>query len=129
MDMELSVLLARTIGLLLMLVAIALLVNRKNIDLLFEIYSHTAAVFITGILETVVGLALAIGHNVWTLDFRLIITAIGWILLIRGVGRIFYPSHTTKMLEKFKKFQSIFVLLLIFVFLAGAYLAYMGFTR
>ncbi len=127
--MEISLFLAKVIGLLLMLVACSLLINRKNIDLLFNIYKHPEAVFLTGILETVLGIVFVLNHNVWTLDFRGIITAVGWILLVRGAGRILFPSRVTNMLEKFKKLQSILVPLLFFVFLVGAYLAYMGFTR
>lgn len=125
--MELSVLLAKIIGLLLMLVASALLVNRKNIDLLFDIYSHSEAVFLTGILETVLGILFVLNHNVWTPDFKGVITFVGWILLVRGIGRIFFPSRVIGMLERFKKSQSALAPLLIFVFLVGAYLAYMGF--
>ena len=84
--------------------------------------------FITGILETVLGIVFVLNHNVWTLDFRGVITAIGWVLLIRGLGRIFSPSHVTRWLDKFKKMQSVMVPLLIFVLLIGAYLAYAGFT-
>src|SRR4030042_3411621 len=126
--LEQSIFLAKVIGLLLMLVAGALLSNRKNVDLLFSIYSHPEAVFLTGFLETVLGIAFALGHNIWTPDFRGVITFIGWILLIRGIGRIFYPTRATRMLEKYKKMQSLFVPLLIFVVLIGAYLAFMGFT-
>jgi hypothetical protein len=126
--MELSLLLAKVIGLILMLVAVALLVNRKNVDLLFSLYRHPEAVFVTGIVETVLGIVFILSHNVWTLDFRIIITVIGWILLVRGVGRVLFPSRVTHMLEKFKKMQSVVAPLLIFVFLIGAYLAYTGFT-
>jgi hypothetical protein len=127
--MELSLLLAKIIGLLLMLIVAALLVNRKNVDLLFSLYSHPEAVFITGILETALGIVFVLNHNVWVLDFRSIITAIGWILLVRGVGRIFSPTHVTDWLVKFKKMQSLMLPLLIFVLVIGAYLAYTGFTR
>lgn len=126
--MELSILLAKIIGLILMLVASALLINRKNVDLLFGLYKHSEAVFITGILETVLGIVFILSHNVWTLDFRGIITAVGWILLVRGVGRTLFPSRVTRMLSKFKKMRSLMTPLLIFVFLIGAYLAYVGFT-
>jgi hypothetical protein len=127
--MELSLLLAKIIGLLLMLIVAALLVNRKNVDLLFSLYSHPEAVFITGILETALGIVFVLNHNVWVLDFRSIITAIGWILLVRGVGRIFSPTHVTDWLVKFKKMQPLILPLLIFVLVIGAYLAYTGFTR
>jgi hypothetical protein len=126
--MELSLLLAKIIGLILMLVAVALLINKKNVDLLFSLYKHPEAVFVTGILETVLGVVFILNHNIWTLDFRGIITIVGWILLVRGIGRVLFPSRVTRMLKKFKKMQSVIAPLLIFVFLIGTYLAYMGFT-
>ncbi len=126
--MELSLFLAKVIGLFLVLAAATLLVNRKNVDLLFNLYSRPAAVYLTGFLETVLGIVLILVNNVWVLDFRIIITLIGWILLVRGIGRILFPSRVIHMLKKFKKMQSIITPLLIFVFLVGAYLAYMGFT-
>ncbi len=126
--METSILLAKIIGLILMFIASALLINRKNIDLLFSLYKHVEAVFITGILETTLGIVFVLNHNIWTLDFRGIITVVGWILLVRGVGRILFPTRVVKILVKFKKMRSVMAPLLIFIFLVGAYLAYMGFT-
>lgn len=127
--MELSLFLAKVIGLVLMLVATALLLNKKNVDLLFTIYSRPGAVFLTGILEVVLGITLILNHNVWTWDFRGVITFIGWMLLLRGLGRVFFPKQVIKWLEKFKKMKSVLMPLLVVVFLVGAYLAYMGFTR
>ena len=127
--MELSVFLAKAIGVGLMLIAASMLVNRKNIELLFEAYRNPSAVYITGIVETFLGIMLVIAHNVWTSDFRLIITLIGWMLLLRGVGRTFASSRIPRMLERFRVMESIFAPLLVAIFLIGAYLAYAGFTR
>lgn len=127
--MELSLLLAKVIGLVLMFVAVALLINKKNVDLLFNLYKNPGPVFVTGILEIVLGIMFVLNHNIWTLDFRGVITFIGWVLLVRGVGRVLFPSRVTRWLERFKKMRSAIAPLLIFVFLVGAYLAYMGFTK
>lgn len=127
--MELSLFLAKVIGLTLIFISVSLLINRKNIDLLFSLYKNPEAVFVTGILETVLGIVFVLSHNIWIVDFRGIITIVGWLLLFRGLGRIFYPLRVAGMLEKFKKMKSIFMPLLIVVFLIGTYLAYMGFTK
>ncbi len=126
--MELSIFLAKVIGPVLMLVALSLAVNRDNIDLLFDTYRSSAAVFITGVVELFLGMAMVVGHNVWTLDFRVVLTLIGWMLVLRGAGRTFFPSRIPSMLSRFRKAQAAFVPLLIVVFLIGAYLAYSGFT-
>ncbi len=97
--MELSLFLAKAIGVGLMVIAASMLMNRKNVDLLFEAYRSAAAVYVTGIVETFLGIMMVIAHNIWVADFRLIITLIGWILLLRGVGRTFFPSRIPSMLE------------------------------
>jgi hypothetical protein len=111
-----------------MLVALSLVLNRGNLDLLFDTYRSSAAVFITGVVELFLGMAMVVGHNVWALDFRVVLTLIGWVLLLRGVGRTFFPSRVPSMLARFRKAQGAFVPLLAVVFLIGAYLAYSGFA-
>jgi hypothetical protein len=57
-----------------------------------------------------------------------VLTLIGWILLLRGTGRTFFPARVPSLLEKFRNARSAFVPLLAVVFLIGAYLAYSGFA-
>jgi hypothetical protein len=111
-----------------MLVALSMALNRNNIELLFEAYRSSAAVFITGVVELILGIAMVVSHNVWTLDFRVVLTLIGWGLLARGVGRTLFPSRVVSMLASFRRAQSAFVPLLIVVFLVGAYLSYNAFA-
>ncbi len=126
--MELSIFLAKVIGIFLMLVAASLLINKKNTSLLFDLYKHATAVYITGILETFIGVVFVVSHNIWAFNFQGVLTLIGWIILARGLGRILFPVKATNTLEKLKKMQIMFVPLLVFIFLIGAYLAYIGFT-
>lgn len=126
--MELSLFLAKIIGLFLVIVAGALLLNRKNVNLLFSIYRNPESVFLTGVLDTFIGLSLVFTHNIWVMNFQVIITLVGWILLLRGAGRMLFPQKVVRMLEKYKKMQSLITLMLVMVLIIGAYLAYMGFT-
>jgi hypothetical protein len=125
--MEISLLLAQVIGVFLMLTSLSMLVDRRNINLLFEAYRNPAVVYITGIFETMLGLVLILKHNTWAADFRVVITLVGWLLLARGLGRTFFPTRTPRALERFRTMQAIFVPLLLFIFLLGGYLAYRGF--
>ena len=126
--MALSLFLAKAIGVGLMVIAASMLVNRKNIDLLFDAYLSPSAVYITGVVEVFLGTMMVFAHNIWVADFRLVITLIGWILLLRGVGRTFAPERIPAVLEKFKALRSVFTPLLLVVFCVGAYLTYAGFT-
>jgi len=39
-----------------------------------------------------VGLAIVVTHNVWTPDWRCLITLIGWIFVFAGLTRIALPG-------------------------------------
>jgi hypothetical protein len=51
-----------------------------------------ALIFLAGLLALVGGLAIVLTHNVWTRDWRVIVTVIGWLALIGGVVRIVVPQ-------------------------------------
>lgn len=85
--------------------------------------------YITGVVDTLIGLAIVLVHNIWIWDFRLIITVIGWMLLVRGVGRMLAPNAVVGSVARFKKMGTGFMLsLMVVILLIGLYLAYMGFT-
>lgn len=128
--MMLSLFLAKLIGLYLVLISGAMLLNRRDISLLFGIYTkNPKAIYMTGIVDTFAGLAIVLSHNIWAWDFRGVITFVGWMLLLRGAGRLLAPDMVAKSLTRFKKMgQGAMLVMLICVFLVGLYLAYMGFT-
>lgn len=127
--MMLSLFLAKLIGLTIIIISAAMLANKRDVNLLFGIYKHPEAVFLTGFLEVGLGLSLVLSHNIWVMDYRVVITIIGWALLARGVARTVAPDFVVRNLERFKKMgPTTMNVLLGIVFLLGVYLAYMGFT-
>jgi hypothetical protein len=42
-------------------------------------------------LTLVAGLAIVNAHNLWVTDWRVIITVLGWLAIIRGVVAILFP--------------------------------------
>lgn len=125
-----SLFLAKLIGLVIIIISGAMLFNKRDVNLLFGIYKHPEAVFLTGFLEVGLGLSIVLTHNIWVMDFPVVITVIGWMLLIRGVGRTFAPEKVAQALESFKKMgPNVFTGLMFIVLVFGVYLTYMGFTR
>lgn len=49
-------------------------------------------IYFSGILFLITGLAILNVHNVWTPDWRSVITVLGWLLCISGVFRILAPQ-------------------------------------
>ncbi len=48
-------------------------------------------VLISGVLAMTTGLSIVNSHNVWVLDWTLIVTLFGWALLLGGASRIVAP--------------------------------------
>ena len=85
--MELSVFLAKVLGLYLVIVAPAALLNRKHFPRLIKEFSDSLAmVVLSGFVALVLGLLLVVSHNVWTADWRVIITLLGWVTLRSSKG-------------------------------------------
>jgi hypothetical protein len=53
-----------------------------------EVVGSPTLVYLFGLLDFAAGLAIVLVHNVWTVNWRVLITLIGWLLLIRGAARI-----------------------------------------
>jgi len=50
------------------------------------------AVFLNGALLFVAGLAIVRAHNVWALRWPVLVTLIGWAVLLGGLVRMAYPE-------------------------------------
>ncbi|MFA5271103.1 MAG: hypothetical protein WC412_02030 [Candidatus Omnitrophota bacterium] len=98
--MENSALLARFIGPYIIVIATGLLFNQKRFRQIMEDFSkNPALIFVTGLLTFVVGLAIVLSHNIWSGDWRLIITLFGWIALIKGAWLIILPGALDKTMK------------------------------
>lgn len=76
----------------------------------------------TGYITFLLGLATVIAHGVWVLDWRLVITVLGWITLFKGIEKIVYPDRINKKAQMFKHNQTFwgFIILLIGLWLFWA---------
>ena len=85
--MEYSVTIAGIIGPILMILAISEHLN-------FKIWQdvHPTVVFLNGFVLLTLGLIVVRIHNFWSLNWELTITIVGWILLLLGLIRMFFPK-------------------------------------
>jgi uncharacterized membrane protein len=91
--MPTSIFLARLIGPLALVIGIGLVANAAAYRKLVEEFlrSH-ALIYLSGILAMTGGLAVVLAHNVWTADWRVVITLLGWLAAIGGAARIVVPQ-------------------------------------
>jgi len=80
----------------------------------------------TGYITFLIGLVTVILHNIWVLDFRLVITLLGWTTLIKGILKTGFPEHVHKKAQMFKKGS---ILWAIVITLFGAWFFWMSFIN
>jgi len=99
--MCISVFLAIVIGTYLVLVSIAMLIQHQHHKrLLSEFYANHALVVFSGQIWVILGLVLIVGHNVWAMEWPVLITIVGWVLLLQGIYRIFAPALFSKKMKE-----------------------------
>jgi hypothetical protein len=92
-DMHTSIFLARLLGPLFLLPGIGILINPRVFRALAtEVVRSVTLIYLFGLVDFAGGLAIVLNHNVWTLSWPLIVTLIGWALLIRGAVRVAVPD-------------------------------------
>ena len=91
--MTTSVFLARLIGPVMLVIGIAVLVNQHEFrDMAEEFLASRALLFLSGLLLMPMGLAIVLTHNVWSADWRVLITLFGWLNVIGGAVRLLAPD-------------------------------------
>ena len=94
--------LAGLIGPTLIALAAALLINLGSISTLVESVSRDPAlVLVSGVLSFVAGLAVVRVHNYWAGDWAVLVTILGWLLLVGGLVRILFPIWLAGMAANF----------------------------
>ena len=80
----------------------------------------------TGVQTCALPIFVVVSHQIWTGDWRIIITILGWLLLIKGILRILFPGIVKKLIDK-KRSDRRFLLSEVVVLLISLYLVYQGF--
>ena len=61
-------------------------------SLLKEFIGSRALIFVTGMLTLIAGVAIVNAHNVWEPDWRVVITVLGWLFILRGFMNLVFPE-------------------------------------
>jgi hypothetical protein len=73
------------------------------------------------------GLVVVLTHNVWVLDWHVIITLLGWVTVISGAARVFAPQRATKVGKKFLIYKDFTTAAAAIWLVVGAVLCYFDF--
>lgn len=125
--MELSIFLAKIIGLYLILKALIVLANYRRLpNLVAEFLKSEGLRLTAGLIVIILGLLIVVSHNIWTANWRIIITLYGWTLLLKGLAVLLLRFPVEKFLALSTNKICVMIISLV-VLLLGVYLAYLGF--
>ena len=100
----LSIFLAKLIGFAFLIVGFALIIKTKNFQKTFkEISKSDAFMTLIAILPLVAGLGVVLSHNIWINNWTVMITIIGWVMLIIGLVRLFFHKFIMEKIAMISK--------------------------
>lgn len=85
--MDLSGRIAAVLGPTLIAVTISEIVNLKIWENV-----HPSVVYLNGLVLLIGGLLIVTSHNLWRFDVSLLVTVSGWLLVVAGAFRMFFPN-------------------------------------
>ena len=125
--MDLTIILARFWGIVLVTACGAYVVNRKLLQDELKAVDKQEVLLISGFIALLVGAVHVAIYNNWEFTIRGIITLLGWITLLKGVLRLVAPQYVRQMIKRVRgKAAYLQAGLLVFLFL-GSLLLYVGF--
>lgn len=126
--MDVSILIARFIGPVMLLAGLSMFVNRARMIEIFKDFTDSPGmIFIGGVMALALGIALVTFHNIWAADWRVFITVYGWLALIGGVVRMMFPDIAINLGRRIMERPAFLTVTAALNILIGGFLAYQGF--
>jgi hypothetical protein len=124
---RLTVFLARLVGLFAVLLVAAVLV--RGSDMVATAVANGPVVFVYALVSLAIGLAMVLGHNVWSgAALTVVVTVVGWLILAKGLLLLFLaPEALIRLLERLHYGEHVY-LYVAPALVIGLYLTWAGFT-
>jgi hypothetical protein len=127
--MQRSLFLARLLGPLFIVIAVGMLANQGLYHAMIgEFLESDALIYLSGLLSLVAGLAIVNVHNCWAVDWRLIITILGWLMVIGGVIRIVLPRVVVGIGMTIYGPPAAIIVVAVVALVLGAFLSWKGYV-
>jgi hypothetical protein len=121
---------AALIGPSLIAIAIAMLFNLGSFPAMLEQVSRDPAlIFLSGILLFVAGLAILRAHNVWAGGWPVLVTALGALAVLGGLGRMFFPVRLAVVAAQIGQHRGVIVVAAIVYLALGGFLSVKAYSK
>src|SRR5271157_1227308 len=125
-----TIFLSKLIGLYCILLGLAMFAHKQaTIETFKAMVQNVPVLYLAGIIALAVGLAMELGHNVWSGGaLPVVVTLVGWLSLIKGLFILFLPSQAAQGFILGEHYEPRFYVNSGITLILGAYLTYAGFT-
>lgn len=90
-----GIVLGRVIGIFMFATGCSLLLNKQNwMAVVQSVRGNPTALYITAVFELAAGLIVVTIHPGWPLDWRFLVTLLGWLLILEALVFLFYPLQS-----------------------------------
>jgi len=128
-DMTNAELIAGYAGPVMIAIAAAMLINRAAlVGVIKEMADRPALIFLAGLLTLLGGLAIVRAHNVWSAEWTVLVTVIGWLAIIGGIVRIVWPDSVASMANRMLSSENAITAWALVALLLGAFLTAKGYA-
>lgn len=125
--MDVSIFLAKLLGIYLLIVGVAYFFRREFFrEVIRDFYNSPALIAISSVLNLIIGLLIVLNHNVWEFSWKVVITIIGYLSIVKGIMHLYFPEYGKKLSTKFVE-NDIFVYSGVISLALGVYLLYHGY--
>jgi predicted phage tail protein len=109
-------------------IGVGILLNEANYAaMITEAVRSPTIIYLSGLLSLPPGLAILNVYRRWTADWRVIITILGWLLLIGGVIRIVLPQITATLGSTLYSTSTGLTAFSVMMLVLGGYLSFEGY--
>ena len=126
--MEIVNFLALLWGFILVIIPLSFLVNSKNTKTIFHIIEDEKMLLFVGMISTVLGIVSIVTYNIFDKSWQILITLLGWIILIKGIVLLFTPKIIVNLYRRFGEDNILIPIKLLLTIIIGCFLLFMGFT-
>jgi hypothetical protein len=123
-----ATLIARLVGPLFVVIGVGILLNEPfYLEVITEAVRFPTLIYLYGVLALLAGIAILGSYRAWTRDWRIVITALGWLCAIGGVVRIVLPQLALRVAPPAFVNLIALTIVAVLVLLVGGLLSFKGY--
>lgn len=123
--MDITILVAKILGIYLVVAGLFLLIKGKTIPhLLKDFFDHPAIVYLTGVILIFLSSLYLVQYNIWDGTWRTLVSIFVWLVGLKGITYLFFPQVFSEI--NVKKYQGMFGAYGFFAIIVGLYLFFLN---